>query len=165
MQFGNTNKSLIKRKQKQGKIFEPNPPVPWAGISRVFHGYFTGTGDTCPRPRPRVRSSRSSMGGYFTGTGTSIYSSKLVIRPCNLSRWTVPAKILPCEWSLAWKYFCVDGSRGRVPRTHKIPVKYPPMEMGCKMYNTNLQLKSSINAGCSGNVGPLLIKPSFDSYY
>ena len=40
----------------------------------------TGTGDTRPRPC----SSRSSMGGYFTGTGTSIYSSKLVIRTHEL---------------------------------------------------------------------------------
>ena len=68
-----------------------NPPVPWAGISGVFHG----DGGHSSLRNTRVcssRSSRSSMGRYFTGTGTCIYSGKLVIRPRKLSPRTVPAK-------------------------------------------------------------------------
>ena len=79
------------------------PPVPWAGISRVFPECFKYS-RTVPAKyscNTRVCSSRSSMGGYFTGTGTSIkyiiYTVDTKCVPANHPREIVTREILPCE--------------------------------------------------------------------
>ena len=82
--------------------------------------YFSGYGDT--RPRPRVCSSRSSMAGYFTGTDTSIYSSKLVIL------WTAcverPGKF-PGKYPSMFEISRMEGfKRGRLSGTSfPVPVE------------------------------------------